>query len=223
MVSQSIKDCFIIDVGSTTTSIIPVINGNVVAAGKTDLEKLLNGELVYTGALRTNVAAIVNSIPVRGGIARVSSELFALSGDVHLILDNINEEDYTVETADDRGTTKIEAMARLARVVCADIEMLNKEEIVKMANHIYEAQIKQIADGLRQVYNRVKSRINGNVPVVATGFGRDFLGRKAAQEAGFKEVIDLGELLGVDAAVVSTSVGVALMVASKLEGKVVRW
>jgi len=223
MVSQSIKDCFIIDVGSTTTSIIPVINGKVVAAGKTDLEKLINGELVYTGALRTNVATIVNSIPVKGGIARVSSELFALSGDVHLILDNINEEDYSIETADGRGTTRIEAMARLARVVCADIEILNEEEIVEMANYIYEAQIKQIADGLSQVYDRMKSRIKMNVPVVVTGFGRDFLAGKAAQKAGFKEVIDLGELLGVDAVVVSTSVGVALMVASKLEGKVVRW
>jgi len=223
MVSQSIKDCFIIDVGSTTTSIIPVINGKVAAAGKTDLEKLLNGELVYTGALRTNVAAIVNSIPVKGGIARVSSELFALSGDVHLILDNINEEDYSVETVDSRGTTRIEAMARLARVVCADIEMLNEEEIVEMANYIYEAQIKQIAGGLRQVHSRMKARIKVNVPVVVTGFGRDFLAGKAAQKAGFKEVIDMGELLGVDAAVVSTSVGVALMVASKLEGKVVRW
>jgi hypothetical protein len=223
MVSQSIKDCFIIDVGSTTTSIIPVINGKVVAAGKTDLEKLLNGELVYTGALRTNVAATVNSIPVKGGIARVSSELFALSGDVHLVLDNINEEDYSIETADGRGTTRIEAMARLARVVCADIEMLNEKEIVEMAKYVYETQIKQIADGLSQVHNRMKPRIKVNVPVVVTGVGRNFLAGKAAQKAGFKEVIDLGELLGVDAAVVSTSVGVALMVASKLEGKVIRW
>jgi len=161
MVSQAVKDCFVIDVGSTTTSIIPVVNGKVVVAGKTDLEKLLNGELVYTGALRTNVATIVNSIPVRGGIARVSSELFALSGDVHLILGNINENGYTVETADDRGTTRIEAMARLARVVCADTEMLNEEEIVEMANYIYDAQIKQIADGLRQVHNRIKPHIKG--------------------------------------------------------------
>jgi hypothetical protein len=223
MVSQAIKDCFIIDVGSTTTSIIPVIERRVVAAGKTDLDKLLNGELVYTGALRTNVATIVNSIPVRGGIARVSSELFASSGDVHLILGNISEKDYTVETADGRGTTKIEARGRLARVVCADIEMLNEKEMVEMANYVYEAQIKQIADGLRQVYDRVKSRLKDNVPVVVTGLGRDFLARKAAQKAGFNEIIDLGELLGGDAAVVSTSVGVALMVASKLEGKVVRW
>jgi len=101
--------------------------------------------------------------------------------------------------------------------------MLDEEEIVEMANYIYEAQIKQIADGLRQVCNRIKSRIKGKVPAVVTGFGRDFLARKAAQKAGFKEIIDLGKLLGINAAVVSTSVGVALMVASKLEGKVVRW
>jgi len=101
--------------------------------------------------------------------------------------------------------------------------MLDEEEIIEMANYIYEAQIKQIADGLSQVYDKIKSRMKGNVPVVVTGLGRDFLAGKAAQKTGFKEIIDMGELLGVDAAVVSTSVGVALMVASKLEGKVVRW
>ena len=44
--------------------------------GKTDLAKLMNGELVYTGSLRTNIAAIVHSIPIRDGAVRVSSELF---------------------------------------------------------------------------------------------------------------------------------------------------
>ncbi|MFA5870230.1 MAG: hydantoinase/oxoprolinase family protein, partial [Candidatus Bathyarchaeia archaeon] len=75
MISKEIRDCIIIDIGSTTTSIIPVASGRIAAAGRTDLEKLLNGELVYTGSLRTNVAAIVNSIPIRDGSARVSSEL----------------------------------------------------------------------------------------------------------------------------------------------------
>lgn len=222
MISQSIKNCLVVDIGSTTTSIIPVINGNVVAAGKTDLEKLMNGELVYTGSLRTNVAAIVDSIPIRGGNARVSSELFALSGDVHLILGNIKQEDFTVETADGRGTKRIEAMARLARVVCADIEILTEEEIVGIANYVYERQIEQVAGGLKQVFDRVNPCVK-EVPVVITGLGRNFLARKAAQRIGFREIIDLEELLGVDAAIVSPAVGVALMAASKLERKVVRW
>src|SRR5690606_29183790 len=81
LVAQLIKDCIVIDVGSTSTSIIPIVDGHISASGKIDLEKLMNGELVYTGSLRTNIAAIVNLIPLRNGIARVSSELFAQSGD----------------------------------------------------------------------------------------------------------------------------------------------
>ena len=223
MVAQLIRDCIIVDIGSTTTSIIPVVDGEIAAAGKTDLEKLQNGELVYTGSLRTNVATVVNSILIRGRTARVSSELFAQSGDVHLILGNIREEDYTTETADGRGKTRMECLARLARVVCADIEMLSEIEIVEMARYIHEAQVEQVADGLRQVYNRLKSRLKGEVPVVATGLGRDFLVRKAAQRAGFHQIIDLGELMGVGAAIASPSVGVALMVATKLEGRRILW
>ena len=223
MVSQISRNCLIVDVGSTTTSIVPIINGKITAKGKTDLEKLLNGELVYTGALRTNVAAIVNYVPIRGGKARVSSELFAQSGDVHLLLNHIKEEDYIVETVDGRKKTKKEAMVRLARVVCADIDMLNEQEVIDMARLIYERQVEHIAEGLRQVYERMKQRIQEDVPVVVTGLGRNFLARKAAEKVGLSKVIDLGELLGVNAAFMSPSVGVALMVASRLEGTIVKW
>lgn len=223
IVSEMIKDCIIIDTGSTTTSIIPVIDGEIATAGETDLEKLLDGELVYTGYLRTNVAAIISCIPIRGGMARVSSELFAQSGDVHLILGNIKEEDYTVETADGRGKTKIEAMARLARVVCADIDMLTEQEIIDIAKYIYDKQIEQIAEGLKQVYDRMKPYPKRDSSVVVTGFGRGFLAKSAAQKAGFNRIIDLSDLLGADAAVVSPSVGIALMVATKLEGRIVQW
>jgi hypothetical protein len=223
MVSQVIRDCIIIDVGSTTTSIIPVIEGEMAAVGKNDLEKLLNGELVYTGCLRTDVAAIVSSIPLRGGRAMVSSELFAQSGDVHLLLGNINEADYAVDTADGRGKTRIEAMARLARVVCADINMLAQQEITDIAKHVYDAQISQIAQGLKQVYDRVRPRLRRDIPVVVTGLGREFLARKASQRVGFNRIINLGDLLSASAAVVSPSVGVAVMVASKLQGRAVLW
>ena len=90
------------------------MEGQVVARGKTDLDKLLCGELVYTGSLRTNVAAIVQSVPIRDGVANVSSELFALSGDIHLIFRKHRSRRYTSETADGRGKTMQEAFARLA-------------------------------------------------------------------------------------------------------------
>jgi probable H4MPT-linked C1 transfer pathway protein len=223
IVSRAIRDCIIIDVGSTTTSIIPVIDGEIAATGRNDLEKLLNGELVYTGSLRTNVAAIVSSIPIRGGSARVSSELFAQSGDVHLVLGNINEADYTVDTTDGRGKTRIEALARLGRVVCADIDMLTEQEITDIAKHVADEQIKQIAEGLKQVYDRIKPLAKGDIPVVVTGLGREFLARKAGQRAGFNRIINLGDFLSARGAVVSPSVGVAVMVASKLQGRTILW
>jgi probable H4MPT-linked C1 transfer pathway protein len=224
MVSQEVKNCLIVDVGSTTTSIIPVIKGKNAAQGRTDLEKLRNGELVYSGSLRTNVATIADNIPFRKGKVRCSSELFAQSGDVHLLLGNIRKEEYTVETCDGRGKTKRTAMARLARVVCADIEMLTEQEIVNMAHYIYDRQLEQIAGGLKQVYGRIKPQLDQEkIPVVVTGLGKDFLAKKAAEKAGFEETIDLSEVFGAKAAVVSPSVGVAIIAASNLEGKPVAW
>jgi probable H4MPT-linked C1 transfer pathway protein len=231
LAAQLIETCVVVDVGSTSTSIIPVVGGRVSAAGKTDLQKLMVGELVYTGGLRTNVAATVQSVPFRGGAARVASELFAQSADVHLILGNINEVDYTTETSDGRGKTRDEALARLARVVCADTEMLTEEELFQIARHVYDRQVEQVAEGLKQVYSRARSLAKAKVPVVVTGLGKDFLARASAEKIGVDEILDLGKLCFGDAFVyrlpekarddvvkASPAVGVALMTAKKLQG-----
>ncbi|MCJ7762581.1 hypothetical protein MUP38_03885, partial [Candidatus Bathyarchaeota archaeon] len=145
------------------------------------------------------------------------------SGDAHLVLGNIIEEEYTVETADGRGKTRAEALARLARVVCADTEMLTEQEIVQFAMYIHSRQVEHIAEGLRQVYNRIKPRTKTEIKAVVTGLGKDFLARRAAQLVGIKEIIDFNELLKSDVATVSPAVGIALMAASKLEGRTVQW
>ena len=223
MVSQLMRDCIVLDIGSTTTSIIPIVRGAVAAKGGTDLEKLMNGELVYTGSLRTNVVAIVHSIPIGKRVAKVASELFAQTGDVHLILDNINEEDYTVETVDGKGKTKQEAMARLARVVCADTEILNEREIMYIAQYVYDKQVEQVANGLDQVYDHIENQWDRKPAIVVTGLGRNFLARKAAVQLGFDKVVDLEETVKHRIAKVSTAVGAGLMVASKLEGGRINW
>ena len=222
LVAQKLKNCVIVDVGSTSTSIIPIINGHVAACGKTDLDKLLCGELVYTGSLRTNVAAIVQSIPIRDGVASVSSELFAISADIHLILGNITIEDYITETPDGRGKTVAEASARLARVVCADTEMLTQQEIIVIAKFIYNSQIMQIAKGLAKVYSYMKSLVSIDVPIVVTGLGKSFLAGKAAKEIGVDAIVDLGTLLCREAVLATPAFGVAQMTADKLGGEAIK-
>ncbi len=60
--AKKYENCLLVDIGSTTTDIIPIKNGKIAVNGKTDLERLQTGELIYTGILRTNIAAITDSI-----------------------------------------------------------------------------------------------------------------------------------------------------------------
>lgn len=223
LLSKVLKNAIIVDVGSTSTSIIPVFNWFLAARGKTDLEKLLYGELVYTGSLRTNVASIVHKVPIRNGLASVSSELFATSGDVHLLLDHIKPADFTSETADGRGRSIEEAMARLSRVVCADKEMLTIQEIYELAHYIYDQQINQIAEGLAKTYGYLKSLTCDRVPVVVTGLGKDFLARKATESVGVDDIIDLDSILPKQAVLATPSVGVALMTGFKVSEEPFQW
>ena len=155
LVARTFPDALFLDVGSTTTDVIPIVAGRVAARGRTDPARLRTGELVYTGALRTPVCAIVRSVPLRGRRCRVAAEHFAIAADVHLWLGRIEEGDYTCETPDGRGRSRAEAGARLARMVCADLEMLGPGDITAIAEHVARAQVRQIAAGLRQVMRRL--------------------------------------------------------------------
>ena len=101
-VADAYADALLIDVGSTTADVIPIAAGRVAATGHNDLERLLAGELVYTGVLRTNLAAIAPRVPIRGDWCPVASEYFAISADVHLVLGHLAPEAYDCPTPDGR-------------------------------------------------------------------------------------------------------------------------
>jgi (4-(4-[2-(gamma-L-glutamylamino)ethyl]phenoxymethyl)furan-2-yl)methanamine synthase len=168
-----------IDVGSTTADVIPIESGRVSAAGRTDLDRLLAGELVYTGALRTNLAAIAPRVPVRGDACPVASELFAISADVHLILGHLAPGAYTCPTPDGRPATVEVARERVARLVCADADELAAQEIDAIAAFLHAEQVGQIEAAAR----RVSGRFGGAAPVVPLGAGA-FLAREVAERLG---------------------------------------
>ena len=170
-------DCLMVDIGSTTTDLIPILGGRIGAQGKRDIERLAHGELIYTGALRTPVVAIAPHIPVRGAICRISAEYFAISADVYLALGRLQPEDYTCATPDGRNKTMDGALRRLARVACEDSKNLTAGELHGMAAYIAEQQIRQITEGMFQVLSRFENGLH--LPVVATGVGA-FLGKACA-------------------------------------------
>ena len=212
-IARAYPDCVLVDVGSTTTDILPILDGQVANTGRTDLERLMAGELVYTGALRTHLAAIVHSVPVRGRFCRVASEYFAISGDVHLILGHVRPEEYTCPTPDGRPPSVASARGRLARLVCADTEMLSVAEIKAIARYIHTQQVEQIAQGVLQVLSRLADR--GDLPLVATGAGA-FLAVEAGQRLELR-VVDLTAEWGRERAAVAPSLAAAYLLAERLE------
>ncbi|HEV3237901.1 MAG TPA: hydantoinase/oxoprolinase family protein, partial [Gemmataceae bacterium] len=115
----------LIDVGSTTTDIIPIINGIPVPKGRTDAERLETGELLYTGVRRTPVCALLNGMG--------AAELFATTLDAYLLLDLLPENPTDHGTADGRPATKKQAHARMARMIGGDQETTPLEETIHLA------------------------------------------------------------------------------------------
>jgi len=190
LVAQSVSETILIDTGTTTTDIIPIAGGRVAARGRTDHERLREGELVYTGALRTPAEAIAPTVMLHGAPIGVSAEGFALAGDVHLWLGNLTPEDYTVPTPDGRPATREFAGERLARVICADRELLDEEAIDAIARSLADAQVGRV----RAAVERVARRHPGVACAVVTGLGA-FIAAAAARRAGLR-VTDLAERLG---------------------------
>jgi probable H4MPT-linked C1 transfer pathway protein len=203
-------DALLIDVGSTTTDIVPIAAGRVAATGRDDLGRLLAGELVYTGVLRTNLAAIAPRVPIRGGWCPVSSEYFAISADVHLILGRLAPEAYDCPTPDGRPATVAFARERIARLVCADVEQLDEAEVESIAMFLHDAQVRQIEDAAR----RVQGPLAPGAPVVAVGSGV-FLGREVAARLA-RAIADAPAPWGATGGEAAPAAALAVLLAAQL-------
>ena len=181
------QNAVIIDIGSTTTDFIPIHQGKVVAQGKNDLERLISKELVYSGLIRTNVAAIVYEIKIRNEIVPVASELFATIGDVYLLLGLISDEEFIGETADNKPVTKENAKIRLARIICSDTNQLTHNDIMDIARQIKDKQFEKLSDAMNHVLNRYREMYEINPEIVLIGSGANTIGMSLLRMNGIYE------------------------------------
>ncbi len=208
-VADAYADALLVDIGSTTADIVPIAAGRVAATGHNDLDRLQAGELVYTGVLRTNLAAIAPRVPVRGGWCPVSSEYFAISADVHLALGHLTPQAYDCPTPDGRAAAVPFARERIARLVCADVDQLAADEIDAIAAFLHGEQLNQIEHAAR----RVERALPPEAPVVAVGSGA-FLGREVAARLG-RAVADAPAPWGAAGAEMAPAAALAALLAAR--------
>jgi hypothetical protein len=148
----------LIDVGSTTTDVIPLLQGKPAATGKTDTQRLLSGELVYSGVERSPVCAVAAATTYRGEPIQVVQEFFATMRDVYLIQEKLPEDPTSNETADHRAATKPFARQRLARMVAADQEEFNHRDALTLANDIADQHAAQLRAAILRVTNKMAEK-----------------------------------------------------------------
>lgn len=135
----------LIDIGSTTTDIIPLRGGRACPLGRTDTERLRTGELVYAGVRRTPLCALGTHVRWKGGTIGLAAELFATTLDVYLILGELCEDSSDTSTADGRSATRTAARQRLARMIAADASDLTESETLELATAFEGMLVERLA------------------------------------------------------------------------------
>jgi len=158
-------DAVLLDIGSTTADIIP-LNRFECLKELTDTKRLQAGYLLYTGMLRTSVATLLRSVEIAGISTPVSTEYFAASADVHLVLGHISPDLYTCDTPDRKEKTRIASLRRLARVVCADLDEIGNEGAEQIAEQFWAVQCGEICNQVKKIANA-----SGAKKIIVAGIG----------------------------------------------------
>jgi len=148
-------NALLIDIGTTTTDVIPLEDGYPVPLGRTDLERLQTGELEYTGVRRTILSSLAHTVPFRNNRCSVAAELFATTLDLYLWLGEIPENERANDTADGRPATKSCARDRLCRLICADRGEVSDEDLTTICLFLKDVQFRRIAGAIDRVRGRM--------------------------------------------------------------------
>jgi (4-(4-[2-(gamma-L-glutamylamino)ethyl]phenoxymethyl)furan-2-yl)methanamine synthase len=206
----------VVDIGSTTSDIVPVRDLRVETPSTTDTERLVAGELVYSGVTRTPVMALVSSLPYRGEHCPVAAEFFASTADVYFLLDCIRGGvgDAASTTADGRPMTRLFAIDRLARSICADRTTFDEQDALVAASWVQQQQMARLTEALAQVLAGYPA---GGGDFIVAGSG-EFLARQLVSTSPRLHcVASLSERLGPNGSQGATAIAVATLAREQIE------
>ena len=209
------KPTLLVDVGSTTTDIIAIQDHVVLSPSKSDRERLVSGELVYTGIERSSVVGLVQELIVHGQLCPVINESFATAGDANLVLGKIDENAADCDTCDGQPKTRTHAAFRLARIVGEDGNTLGQQDIESIAESIYDAQVKKISKAMLGVATQFKGKNCKHI--LFSGHG-DFLIDDAVEYLGWSvEKTRLSECLNPSVSRCAPAHAVAVLATEQLQ------
>lgn len=212
-VGRKLGAALFMDMGSTTTDIVPVRGGAVAARGYSDAERLAQGELVYTGLVRSFLMASEARAPFAGCWSGLIHENFANMADVHRVLGTLTDGADQMNTADGRDKSVAASQARLARMVGRDLSDAEPAAWEALARWFAEAQLRAVTDGAMLVLSQ--QTLPTDAPIVTAGVGATAL-REVARRLGrdyitFDAVLEVAPPTGAAVCACAPAAAVALL------------
>jgi len=217
LAAEGAGDGLLIDVGSTTSDLIPLRAGRVAVHGRDDAARLASGELVYHGVVRTPLCALGPRVAFRGEAVNLMNELFATSADVYRLTGELDAAHDQHPAADGGSKDAAATRQRLARMIGRDARDAAEVDWHGFAEALRDAQLAELRHNALRVVER--AALPANAPLVAAGCG-DFLVRRLAEALG-RPCLDFADLALAGAAaeptlarwaqVAAPSVAVALL------------
>lgn len=177
LLADRLGDGLLVDIGSTTTDLVAARAGRIEATGRTDFERLLSGELVYTGVVRTALMSITDAIEFDGLRVPLMAEQFATTADVYRLTGELDER-FDQHPAADGGEKSVQGSARrLARMIGRDARELPLERWQLLAASFRAAQLERIRRAAQQVL--LRGAVSPTAPLLAAGSGHFLIGELA--------------------------------------------
>ncbi|MGR9114576.1 MAG: hydantoinase/oxoprolinase family protein [Gammaproteobacteria bacterium] len=218
-VAETLGDGLFIDIGSTTTDIILLSGSLVQAEGLTDYQRLVSGELVYTGVVRTAVMAVAREAFFKGSRVGLMAEYFATMADVYRLTGELDEAHDQADTADGGDKTIGASARRLSRMIGYEYDSAMLADWKLFASNLRTQQLNLIQQGCEKQMSR--GCLVPRKPMIGAGVGR-FLVKQLAANLGC-DYIDFNELLpqgqvesGMTSADCAPAIAIALLARAKL-------
>ncbi|MEM9827633.1 MAG: hydantoinase/oxoprolinase family protein [Planctomycetota bacterium] len=148
------RSTLLVDIGSTTTDVIPLGPEGIETDARDDTARLADGTLLYLGDDRTPVFGWVGELIDRGTTVPTIPEWFATMSDVRLLLGHEPENPDDVRTANGQGRTIHAAAARLLRVIGRDLRDRNIGDARDLAAQCHRQARQRIVTAINRFPNR---------------------------------------------------------------------
>ena len=166
-ISNFFPNCILVDIGSTTTDIIPIKNKKIISKGVSDYQRLKSNELIYLGVLRTPIQAVERK-------KNLINENFANLSDVYRVLNKIPSTFDLLPTLDRKTKNKHDSARRIARIFGKDYKKNHFLKWKKIAYQIEGEHLKILKSVIKKIE---KKNFLKKVPIIGAGIG-EFLVKK---------------------------------------------